>query len=340
LRRSTSAGVIGLLLLALSATPQALQPEILRAIDGLPPRIVDLFQSPAAFQQAPTGLYYVFDPRAHAVYTIDPTRALARKAVDIGPENGRILEPFGFDVAADGSFVVADVPRGRQRVQLFSAAGDRLGGFFLPGQPQARIAIDNVMLNGLRSIRYTGKTLLVSHPESGALMTEYSLGGYAFRSIGRLRQTGHEQDPALHVAMNTGIPLVDPAGGYYYVFMTGRPMFRKYDAAGQLVFERAIQGRELDDTLSQQPTVWPRRRADDREVPFVTPVVRAAAVDPRGQLWISLAVPYTYVYDAQGDKVRTVQLMADGVMSPTSLSFTRTGHLLTTPGCYEFDPAQ
>ncbi|HVZ20204.1 MAG TPA: hypothetical protein VG871_04040 [Vicinamibacterales bacterium] len=327
-----------ILLLAIAARPQALQPAILHSIGGLPPRIVGLFENPVGFQQAPTGLYYVFDPRAHAVYTVDPTRTLARKAVDIGPESGRILEPFGFDVAADGSFVVADVPRGRQRVQLFSTTGDRLGGFFLPGQPEARITIDNVMLNGLRSIRYTGKTLLVSHPESGALMTEYSLGGYAFRSIGRLRPTGHEQDPALNIAMNTGIPLIDPLGGYYYVFMAGQPMFRKYDATGRLVFERAIQGRELDDYLSQQPTVWPRRRVDDREIPFVTPVIRAAAVDPRGQLWISLGVPFTYVYDAQGDKVRTVQFMAAGVMSPTSLSFTKAGHLLITPGCYEFDP--
>ncbi len=68
------------------------------------------------------------------------------------------------------------------------------------------------------------------------------------------------------------------------------------------------------------------------------PTVRAAAVDGAGRLWISLAVPYTYVYDAQGDKVRTVQFSAAGVISPTSLFFTRDGRLLVTPGCYEFDP--
>jgi hypothetical protein len=67
-------------------------------------------------------------------------------------------------------------------------------------------------------------------------------------------------------------------------------------------------------------------------------VIRTAAVDPAGQLWISLAVPYTYVYDSQGDKTRTVQFKTTGIMSPTSLFFTRNGHLLVTPGCYEFDP--
>jgi hypothetical protein len=45
----------------------------------------------------------------------------------------------------------------------------------------------------------------------------------------------------------------------------------------------------------------------DREVPLVTPVVRAAGVSPTGELWISLGVPYTYVYNSDGDKVRTVQ---------------------------------
>jgi hypothetical protein len=44
------------------------------------------------------------------------------------------------------------------------------------------------------------------------------------------------------------------------------------------------------------------------------------------------------VYDAQGDKVRTLQFRAAGIISPTSLSFTRSGRLLTTPGCYEFNP--
>ena len=299
-----------------------------------------MFEEPTNFQQAPNGMYYVFDRRGHSVYTVDPARTAARKAVDIGPESGRIIEPFGFDVAPDGSFVVADVPRGRQRVQTFSASGDRLGGFLLPGQPAARITIGNQVLNGVGSIQHAGMTLLISHPESGALFTEYSLGGSALRSIGQLRSTGYEQDRELHLAMNAGLPLVDPTGGFYYVFVTGRPVFRKYDARGALVYERLMQGRELDPFLAEQPTKWPRRQVGDREVPFVAPVVTAAAVDPQGQLWTSLAVGYTYVFDTQGDKIRAVQFRGAGPLNPTSMSFARNGHLLVTPGCYEFDPRE
>jgi hypothetical protein len=137
--------------------------------------------------------------------------------------------------------------------------------------------------------------------------------------------------------MNAGLPLVDPTGGYYYVFITGRPFFRKYNAKGLVEYERHIEGQELDDLLDTQPTRWPRRQIQDREVPVVNPVIRAAAVSPGGELWISFAVPFTYVYDAQGDKVRTIQFQAAGIISPTSLSFSKEGRLLVTPGCYEFD---
>lgn len=329
----------GLIVALLAAAPVgALQVELLQSVGGLPPHIVGAFEEPINFQQAPTGTYYVFDRRGHAVYTIDSDRRGVRKAVDIGQEEGRIIQPSGFDVASDGRFVVADVPRAQQRVQTFDALGQRLGGFFLPGQPAARIILGNLMLNGASSIQHAGETLLISHPESGALVTEYSTGGYAMRSFGNLRQTGFEADRELHVAMNAGLPLVDPRGGYYYVFVTGRPVFRKYDAKGDVVFERHIEGRELDDVLAQQPNRWPRRRVQDRTVPFVTPVVRAAAVNADGELWLSLVVPFTYVYDAQGDKIRTIQFQGAGLISPTSLSFSRSGRLLVTPGCYEFEP--
>jgi hypothetical protein len=322
----------------LTGTVAALTVEILRSTGGLPPHIVGTFDEPIGFQQAANGVYYVFDRRGHTVHAVDPDRRASRRAVEIGQEAGRIIQPTGFDVAPDGRFVVADVPRAQQRIQTFDALGQRLTGFLLPGQPAARIVIGSFMLNGAASVQHAGTSLLISHPESGALFTEYSLSGYAMRSFGTLRATGFEHDRELHVAMNAGLPLVDPTGGYYYVFLAGRPLFRKYDAKGAVVFERHIEGRELDDFLAAQPTRWPRRRVEDREVPVVNPVIRAAAVDPRGELWISLAVPFTYVYDAQGDKTRTIQFHGAGLIAPSSLSFAMDGRLLVTPGCYEFDP--
>ena len=71
-------------------------------------------------------------------------------------------------------------------------------------------------------------------------------------------------------------------------------------------------------------------------MPVVTPTVATAAVDPEGRLWISLASPYTYVYDADGNKTRTLQFRGTEPMTVTSFFFTKDGRVLVTPGCYEF----
>jgi hypothetical protein len=317
---------------------KALDVEVLTSIGGLPPHVTALFEAPAAFQQGPTGDYFVFDRRGHAVFRVAPDRSAARKIIGIGQEDGKVIDPTGFDIAEDGRMVVADRPRGRQRIQLFDADGLRVGGFILQGQPAAQIVIGGAVLNGGGAIQFAKRALLLSHPESGALITSYTAAGYSTSVVGRLRTTGYEPDHQLHMAMNAGLPLADPTGGYYFVFMAGRPAFRKFDATGKLLFERLIQGVELDAFLDAQPTQWPRRVIQDREVPFVAPVVQAAAVSPTGELWISLSVPYTYVYDSQGDKRRTLQFRAAGTIGPTSLAFTRRGTVLVTPGCYEFDP--
>lgn len=333
------AAAIALIVTALGTRPDALTVELLRSIGGLPPHIVGLFEEPLSFQQAPGGAYYVFDRRGHSVYAVDAARKGAIRLVEIGPETGRIIQPRGFDTSPAGPFVVADAPRGVERVQIFGDTGTRLGGFALPVRERsATIALGALVLNGIASIQYGADSLLISHPESGALITEYSTAGRARRSIGRLRGTGHEHDPDVHLALNVGLPLLDPTGGYFYVFLGGRPMFQKYDATGRLLFERHIEGPEIDRYLAALPDRWPTRRVEDRELPLVAPAIRAAAVDPRGQLWVSLTEPYTYVFDAQGDKIRSVQFTAAGLISPTSLFFTKDGRLLVTPGCYEFRP--
>ena len=106
------------------------------------------------------------------------------------------------------------------------------------------------------------------------------------------------------------------------------------------MFERHIEGRELDGLIAALPTTWPRRPAGTGRgrttVPIVPPTVRTAAVDPDGHLWIALTVPYVYVYDPDGEKVRTLRLRGAGVIEPTSMSFASRDRLLVTPGCYEF----
>jgi hypothetical protein len=317
-------------------TVYALTPEVLRSSGGVPAHVAGQFRQPAGFQQSGSGQYFVFDRRAHTVYGLDERQSSAWEIVTIGGESGRIIDPTAFAVEANGTFVVADAPNNRERIQIFTPAGFRIGGFLLPGRLKTRVVIENAVLNGIGSLQYTGSSILMSQPETGALISEYELNGGVHRTIGRLRPTGHEDDSELHLALNSGIPLVDPAGGFFFVFQTGEPVFQKYDASGRLVFERRIQGREIDALVAALPSTWPKRHTTEGELPLVTPTIRTAAVDPDGHLWIAFTVPYTYVFDREGDKIRVVQFRGAGIMTPSSLFFGRNNKVLVTPGLFEF----
>jgi hypothetical protein len=326
--------------LRIPATGHGLAPaEVLQSIDALPPHIVGGFGDPAAFEQAADGAWFVFDRRGHTVYRVAADRSSAAPIVAIGHELGRILRPFGFELG-DGELAVADAPDASgARVQLFTLSGSRMAAFRLPGPSEARVQLDGVVLNGVGTLRFTpARTIVVNQPESGSLITEFDTRGQPLRTVGALRATAHDGDPQLRLAFNTGLPVPAPDGGFYFVFQTGEPRFRRYDAKGTMLYERAIQGMELDTLLQSQPTTWPRSTVRPGvEIPVVRPVVRAAALDRNGQLWVSFVVPYTFVY-RDGEKVRTVQFRAAGLVTPTSLSFTADGRLLVTPGCYVFKP--
>lgn len=312
-------------------------PETLRSIGALPAHTAGTFREIAACHLSPEGDYLVFDSRAHSVSLV-PRSGPAKEIIQIGIEPGRVLGPLAFDSAPDGTFAIADAHFKTERVQIFFYAGGSVGGFTLPGRSAPRVALGSAVFSGVASMDYTGKTVLLGNPESGSLFTEYSLDGKVLRTFGQLRSTGYESQRDLHLAFNSGLPVALPDGqGFYFVFLSGIPMFRKYDASGKLLFERHIQGPELDEHIAALPRTWPKRRNADGEFPLVPPSVRTAAVDPEGNLWLSLIVPYTYVYDARGDKTRTVQFQAAGLMTPGDFFFTRDGRLLTSPGCFTFD---
>ena len=321
-----------------SFSSAAARVDVLRSTGALPAHIAGAFLNPLAFQQTDDGRFFVFDRRAHAVYAIADDAA--RKVIEVGQEKGRVLDPTAFDIdPSDGSFVIADAPGGQQRIQIFTSGGSQLGGFTLPGRQVPRVTFGSIVLNGIGSLQFTGRTVILNQPESGSLVTELAFDGSPVRAFGTLRATGHEADRELHLAFNSGLPLIDPTGGFYFVFQAGVPVFRKYDARGTLLFERHIEGPEVDEYLRTMPTSWPRRRSETGDViPLVPPAVTTAAVDRGGRLWVSLVAPVTYVYDAAGDKIRVVQFKGADTLTPTSLFFSRNGRVLVTPGCYIFAP--
>jgi hypothetical protein len=314
--------------------------EILRSVAALPPDLAGQFAEPAGLVQLPSGDYLLFDRRGHTVFRVDRALASARPLVSIGVEPGRILLPFGFDLDPTGLLILGDAPGSTERIQVFSTDGTRLGGFSLRPRPDARVQFEGLTLNGVTTLRVTPhQTILLNQPETGSLITEYDFRGQVIRTIGRLRATGHEATPLVHLAMNSGFPLPIPSGGFYFVFRGGAPHFQRYSAAGTLIFDRTIQGRELDQWVQQQPTSWGRvSGAGEAPLPIVRSLVRAVAISADGELWVSFSVPYAYVYDEDGEKHRTIQFHGAGPLIPTSLSFAPDGRLLATPGGYIFKP--
>lgn len=330
--RLAAAVVLALLTAATAAGPV----EERTSIGGLPAHASTALDEIAGCQLSPSGAYLVFDRRAHAVFRFARGADSPEKIVQIGSETGRILRPTAFDVAPDGTFAIADSPGNRRRVQLFTEAGSPAGGFVMEGSAVPFVTLGDVAVSGLGTLEYTGRSIFMSQPDTGALVTEYGLNGAPLRSIGELRPTGQEKDRAVHEALNVAIPVPTPDKGFFVVFVSGVPMFRKYDAAGTLLFERHVEGPEVDGYLRQMPGTWRTRRAGDGEIPLVPSMIRTAAADRDGNLWISLVAPVTYVYDASGEKRQTVRFRAAGIIAPTGFFFTRDARLLATPGCYAF----
>lgn len=321
--------------IALAGSPADVQ--ILKSTGALPAHIVASFTEPIGWVEASTGEGIVLDRRAHTIYAINKARSNARVIVNVGIEKGAVLVPGALTMADNDIFAIADAPQGVERIQYFSTTGMHLGGFYTNQRALPRITSGTVVLSGVGSFAFTGKTFLISRPESGGLFEEVDNTGAHLRWIGLSRATGHERSPDVHAALNAGLPLPAPDGGFYFVFITGVPKFHRYDAKGRFLYERHIEGPELDETIRTLPTTWPaRENGPGAGLPVVPPVVRAAALSPDGRLWVSLAVPFTYVYGKSGEKERTVQFEGAGIISPATMFFTRDGRLLVTPGGYEF----
>lgn len=312
--------------------------EILNSVAAVSPRVAASFREPAAFVETRDGRYLVFDRRAQAVFSLDAALANPKKLTTVGPSDGELLQPFAFALTGQRTFFVIDVPGPYERVQTFHDTGTPLTVFSKwPERGAApRLTVGATVFNGFSPVTASQAGLLTQVPGNAALFCELDATGRILRQVGQWRPTGFEQDPLLHRALNAGLALEAPDGSLWFVFTGGLPIVRKYSAAGDFLFERHLEGPELDAVIQSLPTRWPTRVIGSREIPVVAPTVRTAAFAPDGQLWVSLVTPFTYVIDTDGNKTRTVQFRGVNPVAADHIAFGTDGRILVAPELYVF----
>ena len=112
--------------------------DTLTAVGGLPAHMVGQLEAPIGFVQTSTGDYLVLDRRQHTVYGVDAAKTKMHKVLQIGFEQGRVLEPGVLAIGQADIFAVADAPSGNERIQYFTTAGQFLGGFYLQSKVAPR----------------------------------------------------------------------------------------------------------------------------------------------------------------------------------------------------------
>jgi hypothetical protein len=327
--------VVAGMLLAMPGVDGRAAVEVLRPIAALPAHALAEMPGPLVVARSDAGDYFVLDRRAHTVFRADAAGRVVRRLIPVGTEGGHLFRPSAMTLGRNDILAVLDAPTAYQRIQYFDLDGKLIGIFYLPLRGTPNVIVGDEVFSGAGAMAFSGRTFLVNEPAWGSLFAELDNSGEVLRQIGELRRTGHEADNALHLAFNTGLPVVDPTGGRFFVFQTGVPLFRKFDASGRLVFERHIEGVELDPIIQTLPNRWLDRPAGVR--PFPIPAVHTAQADSEGRLWVAVRTGYTYVYDQRGEKIRTVRFEGVRPIYPTSLHFRANSRLVVGPEGYEFE---
>lgn len=274
------------------------QPTTTQNFQSVPANLEEMFHDLAlsVYDVASRGgKYYVSDVRGNRLLVINEAMQVEREIGRIGSGPGQLLHPGHVGVAKDGTIFVED--GGNERVQRFDPDGHCLGAFS-PGAYE-----------GFKVSRE--KEVYLGQPESGSLVNVFTAEGKKLRSFGKLKKFSEvygaqysDKDELYEVAVNRVRLFIDEAGSVYVTFMLA-PIIQKYDSRGTLLFERRLQGEEInqltDILINRSAFKYLSTSRDGFEARFITldPVV-----DPgTGNIHVLLPNGLIYVADGDGQKV-------------------------------------
>ena len=182
------------------------------------------------------NLYVVSERSRNSVLVINERSEIQKVISGIGSEPGRLFRPGHLDVASDGVVYVQD--GGNERVQSFDLEGRYLGGF--------------ATTQYMGFAAGAGGEVYLGQPEKGALVTVYSRDGKVLRSFGKPKTMSevygaeYAGDNEVYRNAINRVRLTTEDDGSILVSFALAPLLQKYSREGNLIFERRLEGPEID----------------------------------------------------------------------------------------------
>lgn len=266
------------------------------------------------------GEYYVSDFRGNRIVVLDEYLNVRRGIGRIGSGPGQLIHPANIRVTNGGIIYVVD--SGNDRIQQFDTDGHYVREF------------RTTLFEGF-GLNSRGEVFL-NQPEQGFLVTVYSPFGRKLRSLGKLKtfssvygQQFQQKDDPYKIAINRVRLSVDDEDNVYVSFMLA-PLIQKYSPDGTLLFEKRLEGPEIENLTRVLVTDTP-----DKYISFAYDgleervIVLDPVVDVSGKrIYIILADGSVYVADWEGNKLSWLRPSIREPLYPYASALSLTGEVL------------
>lgn len=273
--------------------------------------------------------FCISDRTRNSVLVVNEQLAIERVIGGIGSAPGRLFRPGYIDVSNDGIICVQD--GGNGRVQSFNIDGTYLGGF--PTTTYVGFAAG------------AGGEVYLGQPDKGHLVSVYSQSGRRLRSFGKLKTFSEVygsrfgyKDQLYHKAINRVRLSVDKDGNLLVSFMLA-PILQKYRPNGDLLFERRLEGPEIDRLtrmlLSDSAEAYLTMATDG--FPERVIALEALALGS-GEINVMLADGSVYVADYEGRRLAVLNPQFGRHFTPEMAGLSPNGEVvvvgLSPRDCY------